>query len=375
MDTENDRTFNSFSYSESDSDGHDTVDTPLYNSRRDSDSDSDQAPASVTDNDSELFSSTVEEYTEACYSERLLKFKFWGYQMIRKLAMLQDIAQEELMGNWVNPALQSNFEGQIRRIKLFTQTLKKANRDEKSYFYLVFELHCFFEQCPPSFLLKKSLVKPLSQLLSLFLKSYTFESENYQDLKIFLRNFFEDSTLDTFSLAKSKSWNQITHYWRSSPYFSTKSLDQLETTRDFVTVLYFNVLKFKFEEALEHAAFPLPSVVQIGARNINFFKNFLQKYQIPSAGPYRNSDSASPRLLYFISSINPTDSIANNNFPLFGTFEFRLPLTREPTFEKRLASWRKLDMMPSWLVHYPPIFQLSLEGVRNQTLTAQEISL
>ena len=105
-----------------------------------------------------------------------------------------------------------------------------------------------------------------------------------------------------------------------------------------------------------------------------FFKKFLEKYQIPSAGPYRNSDSASPRLLYFISSINPSDAIANNNFPLFGSFEFRLPLTREPSSEKRLASWRKLDTMPSWLVHYPPIFQLSLEGIRNQTLTAQEIT-
>ena len=153
--------------------------------------------------------------------------------------------------------------------------------------------------------------------------------------------------------------------WKNSSFFNEERLALVKEKREFSKALYFNILKDRLNADLEEAAFSLESLVQIGRANIGDFHDFLNKYDIPFSGPYRRSDSGYPRLVYFISSMNPTDSIVNNYYPLYGVYEFKLGSLNIPS-EDALDYWENLDVCPYWLIHYPPLFNLALDSMREQ---------
>lgn len=321
--------------------------------------------------DGELFTSTLEEFNESSYHESISNFKFWIGQIIRKLHMLYTIAQEDKYV--LSRENLSQLNRRTQKIRSLTKLLKKKNSSGNPYFCLLFELDAFFKNCPPSYLTNCSLIVSLKELFTCWLDNSAFRLENYDKLKFFLRRFYEDPTLKTFASSSNRSLEEILKFWKTSPYFSDQNLAKIVESRKFIDNLYFNVLIKQVNRTLKQTAFPLTALVDLGAKNLDFFQNFLKKFSVPMAGPFQNGDPNSPRFLFFVSSVNPADSISNRCVPLYGTFEFRLSAMRDLSHEEVFELWRSLETAPAWIRHFPPMFNLALDPIRNQILAARSL--
>ena len=156
-------------------------------------------------------------------------------------------------------------------------------------------------------------------------------------------------------------------------FYNPATLDKILNNRDVIKSIYFETLTERVDELITVAASPLGSVVELGHRNVEFFHQFLKKFSVPVVGPYKNSDISAPRFVYYVSSVNRTDPVANSGVPLFGCYEFKLSSMRHLSIEQSLNLWKTLETVPAWIQHSPPIFNLSLENIRDQILCAQKI--
>ena len=330
--------------------------------------------------DDQIFTSTLEGYNRTCFAENIDKFKFWVFQTMRKLIMLNAIAEEQNYGQWMDELRRNQFERRLKKVHDLNEDLEFHNSRGKLHFSLLFELSNFLEYCPPSFLLKQSLIRALNTLLTSWIETPVFHVKNYEKLKCFLRSYFEDPTSNfpanrelRGTVQKAQNLSEIITVWKNSNFYTPATLDKILNTRDVIKSVYLETLTDKVDELIKIAASPLGSVVELGYRNVTFFQEFLKKFSVPVVGPFKNSDISAPRFVYFVSSINRADPIANSGVPLFGCYEFKLSSMRDFSVEQSLNLWKTLDTVPAWIQHSPPIFNLSLEKIRDQILCAQKI--
>ena len=322
--------------------------------------------------DGQLFTSTLDEFNRSSYGDSISGFKFWISQTIRKLLMLFTISQEDNSNSHsMDNQTKQQLDRRIEKIRNLTKLLKRKNSAGKPYFYLLFELEAFFKNCPASFLLNCSLILALRELFNNWVENAAFEISNYDRLKFFLRRFYEDPSLRTLPSSNNRNFEEILMVWKRSSYFSDQTLSEIVESRKFVDNLYFNILVKQTDQVINQTAFPLASLVELGTKNMDFFQHFLQKFSIPMAGPFKNDDPTAPRFLFFVSSMNPADSISNSCVPIYGTFEFRLSAMRDLSHEQVFEFWRSLVNVPAWIRHFPPMFNLALDPIREQILAAR----
>jgi hypothetical protein len=101
----------------------------------------------------------------------------------------------------------------------------------------------------------------------------------------------------------------------------------------------------------------IPSVIELGNFNSRSFNDFLNRYQISCAGPYRTQFSPNSfsncGIIYFVKSSSKIDQVFNCNNSLSGIFQFskKSILLRSDFAESYIS---KLPMIPDWVQKLSP---------------------
>ena len=135
--------------------------------------------------------------------------------------------------------------------------------------------------------------------------------------------------------------------------------------RPLLGTFYFSIILEKFNEKLCEYANQIPGLVEMGKINLEFFHSFLEQFEIPFSGPFK-SGLGRRKLVYFVSSIRPEDALVNKHVPLYGSYEFELTAFNELEFDELLEYYEVLQTVPFWLLHMPPIFNLSLSEMHQK---------
>lgn len=334
-----------------------------------SDSDSPQLADDSDDDDETIFSPTTDEYVESCYSDKLVEFKHWAKQSVRKLRLLNDLARVQNMtddDSPINDHLVDVIENKKKVLAKFKLILNRLNAAGKTYFCLLFDLERFLSTTPSSLLITNTeLCQSFCEVLKLWLENSCFDLENYEILKGFLLEFFKNGVLLRHPDFQNPPIKQVYNIWKKSLFFDEKRLDLIHQKRDFIKALYFGFLMDRLNEDLIDASFPLKTITEVGQGSIGIFHDYLVQHNIPFVGPYKAPDYWGKQIIYFISSCNPTESVANGMTPLYGTFKFPLRSLQLPK-EQALTFWDNLEKSPFWLLHFPPLFNSALDPMREK---------
>ena len=318
----------------------------------------------------EIFTTSLDDYVKNCYPDKLAEFTYWITQSVRKLEMLSDLVIEQagnttLKGHY-NRDRANLVNEKIRRIHELTMNVKRRNAENKTYFKLLFDLERFLSTTPSGLLISsQKLCRDLCTLLELWLDNSCFKAENYPRLKLFLREFFKNGDLLRVPINGDPPMKLIFNIWKKSLFFDEKRLELIQERRDFTKAFYFGFLMDRLDADVAEASFPLKTITELGQGNISVFHDFLVKNNIPFAGPYQAPLYWGKQIIYYLSSCNPTESVANGMAPLYGTFKFPLNSLNLPK-EQALEFWGNLDLAPFWLNHFPPLFNSALDPMREQ---------
>ena len=344
------------------------INSSRSNSRNDTSDSADLIEFTDTEEDEEeMFSSTIDEYVQNSYFDKINEFKQWTRQTVRKLKMLNELSKEQNFTERYHIHLADLIEKKRRRLNELTIILARRNARNRTYYLLLFDIERFISTTPSGLLISSSILcRNLCNLLESWLDNSCFEVKNFHKFKSFLKEFFQSGVLLRAPSPGTPPMKIIYDLWKKSLFFDEDRNIMITRKRDFAKAFYFGFLMDRFDEDLKEAIFPLQTITELGRGNVSVFHDFLVRHEIPFSGPYQAPDYfGGKKLIYFLSSCDPADNFANGMAPLFGTYTFNLNSLQLP-MEDAVNFWNSLEIAPFWLLHIPPIFNLSLEGIRQE---------
>ena len=317
--------------------------------------------------DEEMFSTTLDEYVENAYLDKINEFKQWVGQTVRKLKMLNELSEVQNFTERYETHLSDLIEKKRRRLTEIGIILARRNARKRTYYLLLFDLERFLSTTPSGLLVSSPvLCRNLCDILVSWLANPCFEVQNFPKFKSFLKEFFQSGVLLRAPTPGNPPIKLIYDLWKKSLFFDETRNVMITRKRDFSKAFYFGFLMDRFDEDLKEAIFPLQTITELGRGNISVFHDFLVRHNIPYSGPYQAPDYfGGKKIIYFLSSCDPADNFANGLAPLFGSFTFNLNSLQMP-MEDAVNFWNNLEIAPFWLLHIPPIFNLSLESMRQE---------
>ena len=316
----------------------------------------------------------IENMTKLAYRGNLEKFKCSLKRICRQLRMLNFVSQYHYNSEAQDIADDERKEKCVKQLTAIQRTIERRTSYVMPHFGILFSLHRFLENNPAHYLIEnRKLSEAVCNLIESWLKNPAFHYQNYDKLLYFLRGFYEDESCHSLKSTDTPTLNEIYKLWQYSYYFDDDTLrKEIIIKRDFLGACYFSVILDKFDEKLSEAAYPIPAIIELVNKvGLDFFDTFLRKFRIPFSGPFKSFDLSKPKISYFVSSVNPADSIINQCIPLYGPYAFDLSsLTQlEPEHAKKI--WEGLEEIPYWLSYFPPAFNLTLHDMREQLFSDQ----
>ena len=327
--------------------------------------------SSIDTSDDELYSieaerKKIEKLNKMAYRGNLEIFKTSMKTICRQLRMLHFVSHHYHESKDEDLAKDEKSVKQLNAIK---RTIERKTSYVLPHFGTLFHIHRFLENTPANvFIENRKLTEALCTLIETWLKNPTFHYQNYENLLYFLRGFYEDYSCHSYKSVGPPTLYEIKTLWQYSYYFDHEiHNEKIILKDDYIGAFYFSVLIEKFNEKLTEAAYPIPAVIEL-ARNLglDFFDQFLRKFKIPFSGPFRSFDLSTPKISYFLSSVNPADSITNNFVPLYGPYAFDLSSLPKLETETATKVWERLEEIPFWLTYIPPAFNLPLIDLREK---------
>jgi len=253
----------------------------------------------------------------------------------------------------------ARLETMFRMLEDIHSRVKRRNEKDRTGFIILFDLYNLISNNESSILMEPLIHAKLSQVLSDWMDGETlkFGSKNFDKLKLFLKGYF---------MAKKDTIPSILAAWEKTTLFTPEKLRKIRLNRTYIQTMYFDSLTDLIDAKVGSNVEYLPTLLEIGQFSSTKFKDFLDKFSIPFSGPYRKIlNNGELKIQYFLSSSNTIDPIINGGLPLYGVYEFRLSSleTHSDQAAKFVAS---LEALPFWLNHVPPLFNESMEFIRNQ---------
>ena len=141
-----------------------------------------------------------------------------------------------------------------------------------------------------------------------------------------------------------------TRYNLQLRHFGNK--DSCQSKNDSSCQIYFDSLRLAFLKNIENNLKFIPSIVDLGHFNSGCFTDFLTRFQISCAGPYRTqfkpNSFSKCGIIYFVKCSHEFDIIFNCNNSLSGIFQFP---SKSIALRADLADnyISKLPLMPEWV--------------------------
>ena len=315
----------------------------------------------------ELFSEDSDQYANEHFIEEKLTLETWFKDTQRKLAMLTEIFTTLNTMPSRNPDLITDDDYQCDRaiqVELMQRILedihcrvRRRNEKERTAFVILFDLYNLIANNDSSLLLDTKINSKLCTILRDWLGGETFRPKNFSKLKLFLKGYF---------MAKRETIPSIVTAWQKTTLFTGEKMKKIRANRTFLRTMYFDNITEIIDAKISVNAAYLPTLLEIGQLTSTKFKDFLEKFSIPYSGPYKKIlNNGEMKIQYFLSSCSANaDSIVNAGLPLYGVYEFRLSsLEARPDQAAKFVAL--LDKLPFWLNHVPPLFNESMDAVRN----------
>ena len=293
----------------------------------------------------------------------------------RQVEMLHLVAR-----NCLVPPLSLHFdkyekeqlEKRFRKLTAMKATIERKTAAGKPHFAILFELCRFVDNCPSNLLISMS--SQIKDLIEAWILNPCFKFEFYDEFVLFLRNFYEDDNSDNLPISRSTDLKAIYRYYKYSRFWDENIFEEeIRSRKNFFGPVYFSVILQKFDEKILEYTHQVPGLIDMARNNLQFLENFLQKFEIPFSGPYKSTHGGR-KFLFFISAINPGDSIINKQVPLYGVYEFNLSGYSQKDLDHVLNFWEKLETVPFWLMHVPPLFNLTLADMRDRIKISTQLS-
>ena len=149
--------------------------------------------------------------------------------------------------------------------------------------------------------------------------------------------------------------------WSKSGYNSSlkrfKSHEFSQSENDITCRIYFDTIRLSLLKNVENNIKFIPSIVELGNFNCRCFNDFLIRFQISCAGPYKTqfkpSIFSNCGVLYFVKCTHEYDHVFNCNNSLSGIFQFS---KKSITLRADLADAyiKKLPLLPAWIHKLSP---------------------
>lgn len=322
-------------------------------------------PDTSYQNESRRLRPEVVQYVRDSYYGRIENFKKYIKITIRRLKMLHDLHKLQNIVNRYEENYPDAVQSKLELLERLKSSVERRNAAGKSYFLLLFHLERFLTVTPSSLLISNSEISlTLCEILDSWLMNSCFFEKNFDRLKVFLKAYFRDGALLKTPGQTVPSLTSVYESWKTSLFYTERRQELINERQDFSNAFYFNVLKERLEADIEEAAFPMESLIEFGRSDIRKFHDFLTKHNIPFSGPFRR-ESNEPKLVYFLSSFNPSDAVVNNYSPIYGCFEFGLNSLKLGQTDAQ-DFFETLEINPYWLEYIPPAFNLDLIALRDQ---------
>ena len=342
-----------------------------------------QSPTIISDSESESYDSTDLEYSmdtddmegffnpetdafiQKCLLDDKLRLHGWLLQFFRKCRMMSEIYHlQKNSTNPYQPKIRENVSSGNKTEILATllSQVKERNRQNKTSFYIFRELSEFLNSTRNLALLDSAVYSKICYIFEEFSIGPSLEPENYRILQNYHRARY---------MARNENIGSIFAAWKRSHDYDPQIEHLMLYERKFTEGLLYGPVMFRLETMLEETASVIPTIMEIASFDITQFKRFLEKFNISYSGPYKKLntlDGGPPKMIFYVSSMNPGDSLVNGGLPLYGCYEFKPSSLNKTCQETSLQYINSLDFAPYWLTVIPPIFNESLAHFQKNLL-------
>ena len=308
------------------------------------------------------------EYTYNFNSlDERIRLEMWQKQLIRKLRMASRVYEhmknmDQSYAKAIGEQNEKNMAHVFSKLTQFHERILSRNDAKRSSFIMLFTLVEFLNYCDPGIFLEPDIIDKLDLILMSWIYGPTFRS-NFKSLPTFLTGYYGAEFLDGYQV----NWNNILAAFKRTNFYDHEKINSPGTTT--LQVCYTNIIIDCFDLIVKQNVFKLPTILELGQINTHAFLSFLDEFSIPFSGPYKKEMQGDiftdTKIQYFISSANITDSFINGNVPLYGIFEFKLCCLNMTQLETR-NYLKTISEMPKWLIYVPPLFNKSLDFIRNR---------
>ena len=305
---------------------------------------------------------TTDKYVEDNYQEDRTWFINWLCHFEKKINLLKSLFSlnyriDPLKLARVKSRNNQNYTFFITSLNRISSDIKMRDNNKKSAFLVLFDIINLFKNSTCKILFDDKISDLLVKILVDWISSYTFSDGNFDQIRFFLKDYYNAENLKMSSLVNA---------WVSSDFYQLESKNLLMTKRSYIESIYFRNLTTFFDSELQKNSEILSALMDVGQFDINGLTDFLKVNQIPFAGPFKKAESNGElKVQFFISSCNPADSIVNLNMPLYGIYE----LTKKSYRMRQDDAARRISCLqtaPDWLNHIPPLFNLPIECFKRQ---------
>ena len=308
------------------------------------------------------FQADTEKYLKDHLADEKFKMCKWVLDMKRKMNImaelykLQDQAGLKYIAD-MKKRNAANFQFVLRNLCSILLRLRRRNFNNQTSFMTLFDLNGLFTNSSSSIFLEQPILEKLFQILDEWINGYSFQSNIFPQITEFLKIYYDSSCMDIKAIYKS---------WKTSMHYSRQRDFDLRVDRNYMDCVYFSILKKSLDNVLIMNMNYLPSLIELGQRQLDSLLNLLEKFSIPFSGPYKKMQADGLlKLQIFISSCSVVDSISNCGLPLYGIFEFSLSCL-QMRHDDAVKFTHTLETMPFWLNHMPPLFNKSLSCLQNE---------
>lgn len=251
----------------------------------------------------------------------------------------------------ISQYIESVFQQTCIRLDALHLRLKRRSKNKMSTHSILFLLCDVLIDKESFILFDRKISDRIINIIKDLIHSPSFNGESVENLKKFVLSSFDvRSTPD-----------KLIFEWRKSKYNLTlgrfEKKDFSQSKNDICCQIYFDTIRLSLLHNIEKNIKFIPTIVELGNFNCRCFYDFLNRYKISCAGPYRTQYSPNAAsdcgLIYFVQSFCANDYIFNCNNSLSGIFQFskKSILLRSDFAESYIS---KLPLMPDWVQNISP---------------------
>ena len=247
--------------------------------------------------------------------------------------------------------IQSALQTACVRLDALHMRLKRRSRNKVTTHSMLFLLSDILITNESFILLDRKISDRIINIIKDLIHGPSFDGDSIEKLRgLVISNFTaKDEPEKLYS-----EWLKTRYNLQLERFENTNSC---QSKNDVSCQIYFDTLRLAMLKNVENNLKFIPSVVELGNFNSRCFTDFLKRFQISCAGPYRTqfepNSLSNCEIIYFVNCSHEFDYVFNCNNSLSGIFQFPgKSIALRADFAQKYIS--KLPILPEWVQKKSP---------------------